>query len=136
MFSGRNGVESVLFLPELFGRCTVFSSLMKIQISSSFRSLMNQLLCPLYCFPFSSLFSIFYIFFFSDIIGIKHDYDHLTCAQFPLLSVARLPVCSHEHPPLLLGSICVLNLMYRLQHTSHALTSYVDIYVYVCRAHL
>ena len=37
----------------------------------------------LYCFPLSSLFSTFYIFFFSYVIGIKQDYDHLHVPSFP-----------------------------------------------------
>ena len=37
----------------------------------------------LYCFPFSSLFSTFYVFFFSYVIGIKQDYDHPHVPSFP-----------------------------------------------------
>ena len=81
----------------------------------------EQMLCRLYYFSFSSLFSIFYIFFFSCLIDIKQDCDHLKSAPFPLLGVTRLPACSqarpHPHP----GSIQVLNFMYSLQHISQAL---------------
>ena len=70
---------------------------------------------------------IFYIFLFSSIIDIKQDYECLTCAQFLLLGMARLPASSQECPPLYPGSIRVLNCMYNLQQISHALMSYVDI---------
>ena len=46
VFSGRDGVESVLFLPEVFGRCTVFSLDMKIQFSRCFTSLIKSVAMP------------------------------------------------------------------------------------------
>ena len=39
--------------------------------------------------------------------------------------------CSQECPPLHPGIIHILNLIYSLQHLSHALESYIDMYVHM-----
>ena len=62
---------------------------------------------------------------------MKQDYDHLTCAWFTLLGMAKLPDCSQECPPLHPGIIHILNLIYSLQHLSHALKSYIDMCVHM-----
>ena len=100
----------------------------------------EQLLCHLYCFPFSSLLSIFSIFFFLCITDIKQDRDHLPHAPFPSWAwPGFLPAHRSVHPPHP-GSIQVLNLTDSLQHISQALKSYVDMCVHtctcVCRAYL
>lgn len=119
-FPERDGIELVLFISDAFGGCKVFEFHMKIRFPLLFKP--PEIWCPWAGFPwggeklskcsavciifsFSSLFSIFYIFFFSCLTDIKQDCDHLKVPHPPLGGVARLPACSQERPPPHPGSI-------------------------------
>lgn len=85
----------------------------------------------LYTVFHSHLCLVFNFFSLTHVIDMKQDYDYVTCAWYPLwggqpfcLLTGVCPPPSRVHP--------CHHLMDHFQHFSHALKSYLDLYVSIC----